>query len=61
MLILTRKSGEAIYIGDEIFVQIVEIKGKQVRLGIHAPKDIHIDRQEVYERKQAERNGNGHT
>jgi len=54
MLILTRKSGESITIGDEIKIQVIEIKGKQVRLGIEAPKKFAIHREEVYIRIQEE-------
>jgi len=50
MLILTRKLGERITIGDDISITLLEIKGSQVRLGIEAPKGIGIYRQEVYER-----------
>jgi len=50
MLILTRKLGERITIGDDISVTLLEIRGSQVRLGIEAPKGIGIYRQEVYER-----------
>jgi carbon storage regulator len=50
MLILTRKLGERITIGDDISVTLLEIKGSQVRLGIEAPRGIGIYRQEVYER-----------
>lgn len=56
MLILTRKSGESINIGDEIKLQVIEIKGKQVRLGIEAPNPKYaIHREEVYLRIQAEK------
>ena len=54
MLILTRKSGERITIGDDIKIQIIEIKGKQVRLGIDAPRKYAIHREEVYIRIQDE-------
>lgn len=54
MLILTRRSGEGIRIGDEIKVQILEIKGNQVRIGIEAPQDIQVHRDEVYERIKSE-------
>lgn len=54
MLILTRKPGESITIGDDIKIQVIEIKGKQVRLGIEAPRDHVIHREEVYQRIQAE-------
>ena len=58
MLILTRKPGESVYIGDGIKVTIVEIKGNQIRVGIDAPKDMRIYREEIYyqileENKQA--------
>jgi len=50
MLILTRKLGERINIGDDIIVTLVEVKGSQVKLGIDAPKSISIHRHEIYER-----------
>jgi carbon storage regulator len=50
MLILTRKLGERITIGDDITITLLEIKGAQVKLGIKAPKSISIHRQEIYER-----------
>jgi carbon storage regulator len=50
MLILTRKLGERINIGDDIVITLVEIKGTQVKLGIDAPKSIAIHRHEIYER-----------
>ncbi len=54
MLILTRKVGECITIGDEIKIQVLEVKGKQVRIGIQAPKQFSIHRQEIYQRIQDE-------
>ena len=48
MLILTRKSGESITIGDDVKITVVEIKGKQVRVGIEAPRSYIIHREEVY-------------
>jgi len=48
MLILTRKLGESIQIGDEIRITFLEIKGKQVRIGIEAPKAVTVHREEVY-------------
>ncbi|WP_028975329.1 carbon storage regulator CsrA [Spirochaeta cellobiosiphila] len=48
MLILTRKQDESIVIGDNIVISIVDIKGDQVKLGIDAPKDVKVYRQEVY-------------
>lgn len=58
MLILTRKPGESLYIGDDIKITIVEIKGHQIRVGIDAPRDFRIYREEIYlqileENKQA--------
>ena len=54
MLILTRKLGEAIKLGDEITVSIVEIKGNHVRLGIDAPADVMVYRKELYEKIRSE-------
>ena len=54
MLILTRKLGEKIAIGDDITITLVEIRGTQIKLGIDAPKHIEIHRQEVYERIREE-------
>ena len=50
MLILTRKLGESIAIGDQIKVTLIDIQGKQVKIGVNAPKDVPIHRQEIYER-----------
>ena len=54
MLILTRKLGERIAIGDDISITLLEIKGSQVKLGIEAPQNISIHRQEIYERIRGE-------
>jgi carbon storage regulator len=54
MLILTRRPNETLYIGDNVTVTILGIKGAQVRLGINAPKNIVVDREEVHQRKVAE-------
>lgn len=54
MLILTRKSNEAIKIGDNITITILDIRGNQVRIGIEAPIDIIVHRKEVYEKIKAE-------
>lgn len=54
MLILTRKLGESITIGDEVKVTVLEIKGKHVRLGIEAPQSLRVHREEVYQRIQEE-------
>jgi carbon storage regulator len=48
MLVLTRKSGEVVRIGDQITLKIIEIRGNQVRLGVEAPRDLSIHREEVY-------------
>lgn len=56
MLILTRRVGESLIIGDDIVVSVLEIKGNQVRIGIEAPKNVSVHRNEVYERIQAEKN-----
>lgn len=55
MLILTRRIGEAICIGDEVEVRVLGVSGQQVRLGITAPKDTPVHREEIYERIQRER------
>jgi carbon storage regulator len=54
MLILTRRVGETVVIGDDITVTVLGVKGNQVRLGIGAPKDVAVHREEVYERIKAE-------
>jgi carbon storage regulator len=52
MLILTRKVGQVIRIGEQVSVTVVAVRGDQVRLGIDAPKDIAVDREEIAERKK---------
>ena len=54
MLILTRKIGEKIKIGDEITITLLEIKGKQVKIGINASKDLRVHRHEIYEKIRSE-------
>ncbi len=51
MLVLTRKIGEQIVIGDNIKIKIVEIKGRQVRIGIEAPRSVEVNREEIYRQK----------
>jgi carbon storage regulator len=55
MLILTRRVGETLMIGDEITVTVLSIKGNQVKLGIGAPKDVPVHREEIYDRVQSEK------
>jgi carbon storage regulator len=50
MLILTRKTGETITIGDNIQIQVLSVKGGQVRIGVDAPREILVNREEVFER-----------
>jgi carbon storage regulator len=57
MLVLSRKVGETIFIGDDIFLTVVEIRGDRVRLGIVAPAEVLVDRQEVYEKRKTWPNG----
>lgn len=55
MLILTRRVGETIVIGENVEVTVMEVNGCQVRIGIKAPRDVSIDRNEIRARKDAER------
>tara|TARA_X000000368_G_C22390523_1_gene433057 strand:- start:145 stop:327 length:183 start_codon:yes stop_codon:yes gene_type:complete len=52
MLILTRKSGESLMIGEDISVTVLGVKGNQVRIGINAPKDIAVHREEIFDKIQ---------
>jgi carbon storage regulator len=58
MLILTRRVGEVIKIGEEISVTVLEVKGSQVRMGFTAPKDVAVHREEVFVRIKAEQPSN---
>lgn len=53
MLILTRKIGEVLLIGDDVEITVLSIRGNQVKLGVNAPKEISVHRQEIYERIKA--------
>jgi carbon storage regulator len=57
MLILTRRIGETLMIGNDIIVTVLGVKGNQVRLGVGAPKDVAVHREEIYRRIQKEQEG----
>jgi carbon storage regulator len=59
MLVLTRKPGQSIMIGDGVEVQVLSVAGEKVRLGITAPRDVSIFRNEVYDRIESETGGGG--
>ena len=54
MLILTRRVGESIMIGEEVVVTVLGVKGNQVRIGVNAPKEVSVHREEIYERIKRE-------
>jgi carbon storage regulator len=58
MLILTRRVGETVVIGDDVDVTVLGIKGNQVRLGVKAPREVTVHREEIYQRICREQNGN---
>jgi len=57
MLILTRRVGETVMIGNEVTVTVLGVKGNQVRIGINAPKNVAVHREEIYERIKREQQG----
>ncbi|AKJ95516.1 MULTISPECIES: carbon storage regulator CsrA [Thioalkalivibrio] len=56
MLILTRRVGETLMIGDDVSVTVLGVKGNQVRIGINAPQDVAVHREEIFQRIQREAN-----
>jgi carbon storage regulator len=59
MLILTRRVGETLMIGDSVTITVLGVKGNQVRLGVNAPKDVSVHREEIYQRIQRENDDDG--
>ena len=57
MLILTRRVGETVMIGNDVTVTVLGVKGNQVRIGINAPKNVAVHREEIYERIKREQQG----
>lgn len=61
MLILTRRVGETLVIADDITVTVLGVKGNQVRIGVNAPKNVPVHREEIYQRIKGESGGDGGT
>jgi len=59
MLILTRKVGESLVIGDDVSIIVLGVKGNQVRIGVDAPKSVSVHREEIYNKIQDEKNTSG--
>ena len=59
MLILTRRVGETLMVGDDVTVTVLGVKGNQVRIGVNAPKEVAVHREEIYERIKRERTPEG--
>lgn len=57
MLILTRRIGETLCIGEDVTVTVMGVKGNQVRIGVHAPRDVEVHREEIKQRIDAEQGG----
>ena len=57
MLILTRRIGETLMVGDDVTITVLGVKGNQVRIGVNAPKEFAVHREEIYQRIQKEKSG----